>query len=503
MAGVAGGGNSTHPIILIIQAVDKFAGPMKNIAARIGKLGKGLGNVGEAAKTVAGRFAALTGAVGLSAGGVAAAIHELMNSGDQLAEIADRVGIGVDAFASLRYAAEQADVSQESFNTAMDFFSKSLGQAKANGGPLLEFLNKVSPKLAEQVKNAKNVEAAMSLMTDAFAAIKDPQKRAALATATFGRAGQQMGAFLHQGSAAIQSQQAEFLKLAGSQEAFAKSSGELDNASRRTKTALMGVATTAAGLLFPALVKIADAVTGIVSSHRADIEAWATTAAKAINDWIAGGGIQEVVKWFEKVGKGIGVVVDFLGGFRNTAIAVGLVMAGPLLASIVGLVGPIVGLIVPAISGLITVIGALGTAWTAVSAIFAVFGIGMAPVIAVIAALAAGAYLIIKNWDAVKSFFSDLFAWLKDRFFALNEFLAKIPGFGGAGFINNFFSQPAAAASFSASAASLPASSSSQSTQANVSIDFKNMPRGVQVSQDPNSSQQADLNVGPLMSGSF
>lgn len=511
------------PFFLVIKAIDKATGPIRAFSARLKvlteptkKVGAALSNTWSKAGDLGARLAGLALGAGAAFGAI---VKSAMDAGDALGEVADRVGLTVDVFASLQHAAAQADVSQEDFTTAMDKFNKSLGELKAGGGPILAFLSKVSPALLAQVKGAKSTEEALSLMADAFQRIDDPAKSAALASAMFGKSGLQMGRFLHQGSAAIQEQQRRYMALVGSQEEFARRSGSLDNATRETGLAFTGLRNVIAAGLFPALEKLAGKLTEFMTANRERFAAWAERAGAALQAWLDGGGFERLVESLGKVATAIGRVVAWLGPW-GSALAVGAYMVSPLIAAVASLGASLVNL---GIAAFPLVKGAALAAWPAISAVgSAVGGLAVelaaiaAPFLPFLAALASLMYLgkvIRENWEPLAFIFKDWGNSLRwavlDAWAAVKPILEKLSGFFGG---NNAFSaalslgnagaawltpQPGAPLAITAPAARAGA----VSTEARVSVDFANLPRGARVSTEPNSSQPVDLSLGYSMIG--
>lgn len=406
-----------YPLSLVIRAVDQATKGLRQFKQRASKLFQPirvpllrLGNRLSALAQEAGLPRLLEGFRGvgsalanvkdkvfelgkrlLAMGGVAAAVffgitRSAVDAGDELAEMADRLGLTVDGFAQLRFAAAQADVPAESFNDAMDTLSKRLGEAKAGGGQLLSFLQKVSPTLARQVRAASGTEEAFNLLVGAFEKLPDPARRAALGAAVFGRGAKQMGEFAGLGREAIDAYRKRFTEVAGSQERFARGAGDLDNAMRETQVAFLGLRNAAAAELFPALTEVAKVVTGLLASNRAGLAAWAKAAAGAITGWVRGGGVQRLADGLRRVWEVGQRLFDSLGGWPTALAAVAAVMAGPLLG---------------AIGGLISAVVTLGAA------------IGFTPVgwiLAGLAAIAAVAVLIWKNFDKIKAVLAPAFA---------------------------------------------------------------------------------------------
>ena len=320
------------PLSLLIKAVDRATEPLRRVNKRIHDFTapvRRLSNSFRALATEAGlpRLAAGFRAVGHAVGRVGSAVWSLgkrfallgvaagyvfyrilsgtIKAGDDLATFSKRVGMTADAFAQLRFAAEQSDVEAEQFAKGMDYFNKAIGEAKAGTGALTTLLKKTSPAFLNQLMHTKNAEQALGLMTKSFVKITDPTKRAALAAAAFGRSGQQIGVWLSEGGAQIDEQRKRYAELSGSQQEFADNSAKLDNALRETGMAFAGLRNVALAKLMPAFEKIAKWLTGFLMKHRDSIAAWAERAGKAIEAWVDGGGLDRLIDAFREVIAGI------------------------------------------------------------------------------------------------------------------------------------------------------------------------------------------------------
>lgn len=505
-----------YNLSLVVRAVDRATLPLQNIAAQVPKFAKSVKGFGGAIKNVGsevfklGARMAAFGAV--AAFGLFSLVKGAVTAGDDLATLADLVKLNVDTFASLRYAADQADVEVEQFDKGMKMFARNMGDATAGTGTLYQLLKKISPTFARQIQHAKGTEEGLSLMTDAFSKITDPAKRASLAAAAFGAKNLQMGVFLSQGSAAIQAQQRRFLELSGSQEAFARASGDLDNAMKDTKTAVMGLSSTAFGALFPALTKLTKAVTNFIVKNRDGIAKWADKAASAIQKWIDGGGFERLVTSLVKIADTIASVVRWLGPW-GVALAGAAVALAPLISALVAAV--------PAVY-------ALGAALLTTPVGWVVLAIG---------AIAASVWAVYDNWGPLSAFFKTTFGkitgvltgfreqamgvltldfdrivagWTKtiEGFKASLDFLGMLPNITnpvtllGASLDRRMGGGPAAlgaAGTMGAAKAAPPVSTTSELREARVSVNFANLPRGANVSVDPRSTAPLDMSIGPAM----
>lgn len=510
--------NNEHPLSLIIRAVDKATGPLKKIQDAIGKA-----TGSDAAKSVSGlgtsfaSFGKQLGetamkvglATGLAAFGLYKVVQHATEAGDKLAEMSQRVGLGVDAYASLQYAAGQANIEQEDFNSAMDKFNVSLGQAKAGGGPLLSFLKEVSPALGEQIRKAKNTSDAFEVMARAFEKIKDPARRAALARAAFGKGGTQFGQFMGQGTKLIHEQQEKYLALAGSQERFAEGADVVNKAMKDVGAAFDGVQSTVYAELAPAILDVTHIITDMVVKNRPAIQEWAAQFGKELP-----GRIRAFITWVEHMGSAfnglvqkLSPVIERFGAMNTAMVAIGGVIFGPVIGSIVSLAGALgnlslaMGKVVFQLAKLVfaPVAAAAGTFFTAIAAGYPVmeaFNIVLASnpiglVILGLTALAGAAYLVYKNWEPVKQFFVDLWGTLKQVVEAL--------------FVTGHFkditwgNKPAERPNWSNNPAyQLPAPPINRSEN-RLAVDFSNAPRGTQVSSQTSSNTYLDLSVGYSM----
>lgn len=141
---------------------------------------------------------------GITVGSIAAIVNSSLAAAEAIGKTADAAGVGTSALQELRFAAEQSGSSAANLDTALLFFTKSLGQARAGTGTLAEMLGKLDSGLLSQVRNAGSTEDAMYLVLRAMEKMTSSSDRAALAAAAFGRsAGVEMVNLLRDGVAGI------------------------------------------------------------------------------------------------------------------------------------------------------------------------------------------------------------------------------------------------------------------------------------------------------------
>jgi len=539
------------PLSLVIRAVDKATAPLRKInkqisdatkpvrklnnsfralAAEAGlpKLVKGFGGVGRSIRSVGREVLGLGAKIATMAANAGLALYGVVQSavqaGGDLATLAERAGLGVDAYAQLQYAAAQAGVEQTEFNSAMDQFTKRLGEAKAGSGSLLAFLEKVSPALARQVQGARDTEQAFALMTGAFERVTDPAKRAALANAAFGGSGMQMGVFLGRGSKAIAEQRRRYIELSGSQERFAEGAGALDEAMRETQTAFLGLRNAAMAELFPAFTELAKAATEFLVQNRDGIATWAKETGAALSEWVKSGGIDRLVTGLKEFGGAIKIVIERSGGLKTVLVGIAAVMGSGVIASVAGLAGslwnlgtavlPVVTRAAMALWPFLVKLGAsilpmLSSAASAVWPVIAEIGSALAsaasaaaPFVAAAAGVAAAGAQVYRYWSNIKELFDapfkpgGLFSTLKEISsdpFAVFKMLDPRQALRDFGILG-----PSKPKILGADAA---ATGTARAGEARVTVEFNNLPRGTRVSMDPRSTAEVDLSRGYSMAG--
>lgn len=525
------------PVQIIVQALDKTAPAMNALTARVRALnarvaklnplagltralgdsafGKAVSRFGRALgmqaiqggitkvhtqfKEFAGTLPGLaTRLLGLGVAGAGIGYHLVSgaaDSGEALGRLAKQAGTTVDYYASTQFAAEQSGVSNEVYAKSLAKLAKGMGEMTVGaGGPMLAFLQQISPNLARQVKGAKSTEEAMGLLGQAFEKIESPQKRALLSSKLWGEEAVSMGEFLHQGVGPIDEYRKTFMRLMGGQEALTKNAAAFKRSMGETSLAFTGLRNAAAAQLLPALTQLAATLTGFISAHRDDIARWAEKAAAAFQKWVESGGLERLVDGISKVATAAVWLAEKLGP-TGTALA-GLASLSPSTAvSLLSLGGTILRLAT-------TVLPMLASGFMAVAP--AVWG-ALAPVLPFVAAGAALALLgktIYDNWDELAFIFKDWGNSLRwaiiDTWPKIRPILEKLSGFlgpiMGGGFKAALAVGDATVAKLTPEAAAAAAPAAVQSNT-RVQVDFSNLPRGARVATESNADA-VDTSLG-------
>lgn len=230
--------------------MSRFAGDLgkaqKNVDDFVGNITSGLGKV-------SGAFAALSGSAVV--GGFAFMTKQSLDVAEAFNKLSQKTGIAVAQLSELAYAANLADVSQE-----------TLGKGIKN---LSEYMVAANDPMSQQARllkqlgvNAKgDTVAALQQLAKTFEALPDGATKAALATELFKKSGQEMIPFLNQGAEGIAKMrdEARRLGLTVSKETAQQAEQFNDNIKALTaSTGRFGMAIV--NEFSPAMVKASDAM---------------------------------------------------------------------------------------------------------------------------------------------------------------------------------------------------------------------------------------------------
>lgn len=237
-----------------------------------------------------------------------------------------------------------------------------------------------------------------------------------------------------------------------------------------------------------------------------DLDKWAKRISDDILkviDWASQQG-PGIVKALEEVGRAIAWLSEKAGGFGNLLkFSLGAYVGGPLILSLVKLGSTLFSL---GSSILPTVIAALSGLAPAILPFLAV----AAPWLMVAGAIGVAALLIVKNWRPIKTFFEGLwhgvvaaFEWAWSKIRPIMDAVSRV--FGSSATIEGPMAQAwgvggeAGRPTLNTGRAATAGLGVSKS-EAHVTVDFNNAPRGTRVAMDPRSTAEIDLSTGFSMS---
>ncbi|RUW47293.1 hypothetical protein EOA32_29250 [Mesorhizobium sp. M1A.F.Ca.ET.072.01.1.1] len=175
------------------------------MAKSVAAVERGVTSIGGTLKTFVGGLAAGAGIASIaSLSGAFDTLKQTISEYDEIATNSRQVGLKPETFQALSFAAKQANVEQETFNTSLTIFAKNAGLAEKGTGALFAGLKKLNPQLLQNIINTKDQEERLKLVSDALAQTNDATQKAALAATVFGKSGVEMARFLDQGRSSIE-----------------------------------------------------------------------------------------------------------------------------------------------------------------------------------------------------------------------------------------------------------------------------------------------------------
>ena len=192
----------------VFGAVNKMTTILGNMGVQVGNFGNKAAGAMEKANASLSIFKNMLGA-NLVAGAIQRIAREVIQLPHLLGDFADRaeqigrtasiIGMSADAWQRMSYAAKISDTSVEGLQGAMQKLNKNMADLTVGKGTLMDLLKFGPPGLAQQVRATHSASEAFLMLADAIAKTKDPQVRARMAVAAFGKAGQDMLPMLMKG----------------------------------------------------------------------------------------------------------------------------------------------------------------------------------------------------------------------------------------------------------------------------------------------------------------
>ena len=211
----------------------------------------------QSAGSVESSFKSLTGAVkgfgtslvaGLSISAVVSAVNQAISAVDELGAAAQRVGMGVESFSALAFAAEQSDAAMADLEIGLKELQKSMVEVGTKGADVLDAL---------QIDKTKPQLEVLQQFADKFQGIQDPVLKTNALIEVFGKNGLKLRPLLEQGGAGIAELMAKAKELGiVIDEETAKSFSDLDNQMKATKKIAEGLTRDMTAGLAPALMDV-------------------------------------------------------------------------------------------------------------------------------------------------------------------------------------------------------------------------------------------------------
>ncbi|MTK12707.1 MAG: hypothetical protein F8N39_11660 [Clostridiaceae bacterium] len=403
---------ATATVRKVNQSVGKMTRPIGQVQAAVAALSKetgldrvakGLGSVGRAAVNVGGKItglaapmAAIIGVGSIAA--VAALATEWGKLGAEIGRTSATLGVSVDQLQALRGAARLTGVSSDSLTGGL----KSLGDTMQDAlygrnQEALVMMNRLGLRMKTTESGAVDSAAAFGDLAEAISRIKNPQVQGLVAR-TFGL--EAALPLLRKGRAGVKELEDQ-MRDAGAimtgpavvaAASFQRSMGLLN-------LSIDGVRLAIGTALIPIIQPLIDGTREWLSANRELIATRVSEFAKGLAEALRTIDWDAVKAGAKSVLENTKSVVDWMGGWKNAAIAVAVVMNGALVSSVLNLGTALIRLSVAVIPAVVRSVVALGMALMATP-------VGW--VTAALAVVAGAAYWIYENWAVISVWWSKL-----------------------------------------------------------------------------------------------
>lgn len=146
-------------------------------------------------------------AVGVAVAGSTAALalltKQAINTADQMAKMAQKVGVSVEALSTLKYAADQSGVSVETLQSSLVRLTKNASDAAKGTGDAIQGFNALGISVAAADGKLKSSDALLVEIAEKFASFEDGANKTALAVNLFGKSGAELIPMLNAGASGI------------------------------------------------------------------------------------------------------------------------------------------------------------------------------------------------------------------------------------------------------------------------------------------------------------
>lgn len=331
------------------------------------------------------------------------------NAADELITFSNQTGVSTKTLQEWDYASRFIDVDTETMAKGLSKVVKAMGTATSSGSDFISITDDVSVSIRDSSGNLKDSEQVFYDTIDAIGKLGSETEKEIASQQLFGKSYQDMMPLIQAGSSALNkyAEEAKKLGLVLSDDDIS-AMGAFDD-KMESLSAVAEVAGSKIGLAF---IPIIEQLMPVIMNN-------IVPAIQKFTEWLSG--------LFEKFNALSPETQSFILFVIGLAVAIGplLTIVGSLTTGIGGLVGS-VGLAIKAFSAGGGLTGALG----------AFMGPAGWITLAIIA-IAAAAYLIIKNWDAIKAWFvglvdaiktawNNMMAYFAEKVQAIKDFFSSI-----------------------------------------------------------------------------
>ena len=268
-------------LALVVRAVDRATQPLRRVQRTLRRVGEAASRVGRRAAEM-GRRAGI--ALALAGGAAAGFAIKLARSGDRVAKMADRVGLGIEELQKLQFAFDIGGVSAEQSGRAIEYFARSIGEAHKGTGEAAEILRAMNIELKNTDGSLKTTRQLLDEVADGFANQDNEAKKAFAAQRLFGRSGMPLVNALSGGAAELAKLGEEAARYGLISESGGRQSEAFVDEMTRLRAAFAGIGNALAETLLPALIPAMEALRDFLTDNRPEIVERIVSGMKKLAD---------------------------------------------------------------------------------------------------------------------------------------------------------------------------------------------------------------------------
>jgi len=268
-----------------------------------------------------------------------AATNTFSTMGDNIAKMAKRTGVSVEALSELGFAAGLSGSSIEDLEKGLKRMARTINDAGDGMATAKDALTDVG--VSVEALQQMSPEQQFKTLAQAFSQITDASKKAALAQEIFGRAGTQLIPLMDEGAAGIEAlqEQARALGLTISTETAADAellNDTLDILKRSLRQVVFQIGAALSGTVVDAASAVTKFVTRAIKWVQINRQIIVTVFKVAAGVGAAGAGLIALGATISAMGVGLGGVATVVGAI-GTAIAAIISPAGLALVAVAAL----------------------------------------------------------------------------------------------------------------------------------------------------------------------
>lgn len=285
---------------LIIEGKNKAGAAFKQADSQLSQLG--------ASAKKAGAFIAAA----LSVGALSSFVKTSIDAADAASKSAQAVGLAVEEYTALSYAAELAGVGASELDAGLSRLNRTIYAAVTGGSAQAEAFDRIGVAVLDAGGKLKTSDQILAEIADRFQSMPDGIQKSALAMELFGKSGARMIPLLNGGSAGLAElrKEAEALGLVISGTSAAQAEVFNDNLTRLGKVA-EGAGNQIAADLLPSLADLTDLM----------VEVNKEGAATNVLAGVLGGGLKILATVVLIAANAFGSLGRFIGASAAAAVS--------------------------------------------------------------------------------------------------------------------------------------------------------------------------------------